>query len=302
MTFSSIMRRPGARRLRSRAMWATVFSALFILGMLLGFVRGAGAAATTVPLGTADKYAILAGSGITNTGASTIRGDVGSSPTSTETGFTACPGANCVTLTGANHTGPDPNDATTQSAKSALTTAYNDAAGRSPTTVPTELGGRTLVAGAYSSASGTFGMTGTLVLDGQNNANAVFIFQTASTLITGGAGNISMIRGAQACNVFWKVGSAATLGAGSTFRGTILAHDSISLGSGVTVHGRLFAGEQASGAGAVTLIHDSVAKPSCAATTTTTGTTTTGTTSTGTTSTGTTTTGTLAASVPVLLF
>jgi hypothetical protein len=227
-------------------------------------VAGSAEAVTppTVLLGTAGQFAVLAGSGITNSGASTISGDVGSSPTSSETGFGACPAANCVTLTGANHTDPDPNDATTQGAKSALTTAYNDAAGRSPTTVLTELAGQTLVAGVYSSASGTFGMTGTLVLDGENNADAVFIFQTGSTLITGGAGNVTLTRGAQACNIFWKVGSAATLGAGSTFRGTILAHDNISLGDGVTVDGRLMAGEQASGAGAVTLIHDTITKPS----------------------------------------
>jgi hypothetical protein len=171
-------------------------------------------------------------------------------------------------LTGANHVAANPNDIATQNAKAALTLAYNNAAGQTPTTVPTELAGQTLTAGAYTATSGTFGMTGTLVLDGQNNANAVFIFQTASTLITGGTGNVSLIRNAQACNVFWQVGSAATLGAGSTFRGTILAHDDISLGNGVTVFGRLFAGEQASGAGAVTLIHDTITRSVCAAVTT----------------------------------
>ena len=108
-------------------------------------------------------------------------------------------------------------------------------------------------------------MSGTLTLDGQNNPDSVFIFQTASTLITGGTGNINLIRGAQSCNIFWKIGSAATLGAGSTLRGTVMAHDDISLGSGVTVDGRLMAGEQASGAGAVTLIHDTIIRSVCAA-------------------------------------
>ena len=239
--------------------------ALFVVGLLMMAVPGTAQAATTVPLGTAGAYAVLAGSGITNTGASTITGDVGSSPTASETGFAACPGANCVALTGANHTSPNPNDAVTQGAKAALTNAYNNAAGQTPTTVLTELAGQTLTPGVYTSASGTFGMSGTLTLDGQNNAGAVFIFQTASTLITGGTGNVNLIRGAQACNVFWKVGSAATLGAGSTLRGTILAHDSISLGDGVTVLGRLLAGEQASGTGAVTLIHDTITSSVCAA-------------------------------------
>jgi len=234
-------------------------------GLLVMVSGTAQAAATTVPLGTAGTYAILAGSGITNTGITTINGDVGSSPTASETGFAACPGADCVTLTGANHTSPNPNDAVTQGAKAALTNAFNNAAGQTPGVVLTELAGQNLVAGVYTSASGTFGMSGTLTLDGANNPNSVFIFQTASTLITGGTGNINLIRGAQACNIFWKVGSAATLGAGSTLDGTVMAHDSISLGSGVTVIGRLLAGEQASGAGAVTLIHDTIIRPTCAA-------------------------------------
>ena len=256
---SIFKRRPSARRLRPRA--ATAIGCTIVLLATLMVAGGAqGVTPPTVLLGTAGQFAVLAGSGITNTGASTISGDVGSSPTPSETGFAACPAADCVSLTGTNHTDPDPNDAVTQSAKADLITAYNDAAGRSPTTVLTELGGQTLVAGVYSSASGTFGMTGTLTLDGENNADATFIFQTTSTLITGGTGNVSFIRGAQACNVFWKVGSAATLGAGSSFSGTILAHDNISLGDGVTVQGRLLAGEQGD-AGAVTLIHDTITKP-----------------------------------------
>src|SRR5450755_1835848 len=251
-------------RPRRRAWSATSASAALVVGLLVA-MTGSAQAATTVPLGTAGAYAILAGSGITNTGVTTITGDVGSSPTNSETGFAACPGATCVALTGANHTAPNPNDAVTQGAKAALTNAYNNAAGQTPAVVLTELANQTLVAGVYTSASGTFGMSGTLTLDGQNNPDSVFIFQTASTLITGGTGNINLIRGAQSCNIFWKIGSAATLGAGSTLRGTVMAHDDISLGSGVTVDGRLMAGEQASGAGAVTLIHDTIIRSVCAA-------------------------------------
>ena len=253
------------RKRRSRAGRAIRLSTLALLAtttLVVGSAQAQVGAPTTVLLGTAGQFAVLAGSGTTNTGVTTITGDVGSSPTSSQTGFGACPlFADCVTLTGANHIDPDPNDAVTQGAKAALTTAYNDAAGRLPTTVLTELAGQTLVAGVYNSASGTFGMSGTLVLDGANNADSVFIFQTASTLITGGTGNVSLIRGAQACNIFWQVGSAATLAAGSTFRGTILAHDNISVEDGVTVEGRLLAGEQASGIGAVTLIHDTIIRP-----------------------------------------
>jgi hypothetical protein len=127
--------------------------------------------------------------------------------------------------------------------------------------VLTELAGQTLPAGVYHSASGTFGLNGTLVLDGQDNLDAIFVFQTATTLITGPTGNVSLIRGAQACNIFWQVGSAATLAAGSTLRGTLMAHDDISLGDGVTVDGRVLAGNQPSGVGAVTLIHDTITRP-----------------------------------------
>ena len=238
---------------------------LFTCGLLLAlaFAGNALGAATPVPLGNAGLFGVLAGSGITNTGESTILGDVGSSPTHAETGFAACPAADCVNLTGTNHNSPDPNDAVTQQAKTDLTTAYNNAAGQTPTEVPTELAGHTYTAGVYNSASGTFGMTGELTLDGENNPDAIFIFQTASTLITAESGKVSFIRGAQACNVFWKVGSSATLGAGSSFSGTILANTSIEVLKGVTVSGRLLAGEQGN-EGAVTLINDTITRPECA--------------------------------------
>lgn len=244
-------------------MKALVALALSVFAVAVLAATAGATTPTPVLLGSADQFALLAGGGLTNVLVTTVTGDVGSSATPSQTGFTACPGAaDCVALTGANHTDPAPNDAVTQSAKTSLTTAYNNAAGQTPTQIPTELAGTTLTAGVYDSAAGTFGMTGTLVLDGANNADSIFIFQTASTLITGGTGNVTFIRGAQACNVFWKVGSSATLGAGSSFSGTILAHDSISLGDGVTVHGRLLADAGGGGTGAVTLIHDTIARPS----------------------------------------
>ena len=226
-----------------------------LVALALSMVGSASAATPpTVVLGAAGQFAVLAGSVITNAGVSTISGDTGSYPASTETGFAACPAATCVNLTGVNH--PNPNDPTTQDAKIALATAYNDAAGRTSSLVATELGGQTLVAGVYRTASGTFNMTGTLVLDGQNNPDAVFIFQADSTLITAAAANIILTNGAQASNIFWKVGSSATLGASSTFRGTILAHTSITLGDGVTLDGRVLAG-----GGAVTMTNATITKP-----------------------------------------
>ena len=256
---------PILRLLKYPALLGLLTLALLASMALAGATAAAG---TPPPLGTAGAFAVLAGSGITNTGASTISGDTGSSPTSVESGFAACPGANCVTQTGANHIDPDTNDAATQSAKAALTNAYNAAAGQTPTTIPTELAGQTLTPGVYNSVSGTFGMTGTLTLNGGGDPNATFIFQTADgtgTLITGSTGNVSLIGSAQSCNLFWKVGSSATLGGGSTFRGNILANTSISLGAAVTVDGSLLAGEQPSGSGAVTLINDTITRATCAA-------------------------------------
>ena len=202
----------------------------------------------TVNLGTAGNFAVLAGSGITNTGPTTITGDVGTFPTTTEVGF------GTVTLIGTNHGG----DAVTQVAKTDLVTAYNDAAGRVPAVVVAgDLGGQTLVPGVYQSAS-SLGLTGTLTLDAQGDPNAVFIFQMGSTLTTASGSNVSLINGAQSCNVFWQVGSSATLGTGSTFRGTILALTSITATTGVVVDGRLLARN-----GAVTLDTNTITRSLC---------------------------------------
>src|SRR2546423_1428589 len=210
---------------------ARVLAVTAALGLATAMLAAglASAAGPTVGLGSAASFSVLAGSGITNTGPSVINGNIGSFPTTSITGFP--PGL----VNGTNHAG----DAVTQGAKSDLTTAYNDAAGRTPvTTVPTELGGTTLVPGVYGSAAGTFGITGTVTLNGQGDPNAVFVFQTASTLITATGSTVSLIGSAQACNVFWQVGSSATLGGSTSFKGTILALTSITLVTGATIDGR----------------------------------------------------------------
>lgn len=202
----------------------------------------------TVGLGTAGSFAVLAGQGVTNTGPSVIKGDLGSHPNPAVTGFP--PG------TIQNGT---INPSYTAGAKDALVTAYNDAAGRTPATaIATELGGQTLVHGVYE--SGTFGITAgqTLTLDGENNPNAVWIFKAASTVITGSSSNVNLINGASSCNIFWQVGSSATLGTSSTLRGTVMALTSITLNTNATLIGRALARN-----GSVTLDTNTVDASSC---------------------------------------
>jgi hypothetical protein len=226
------------------------------------------AIATAINLYTAGNYGVLAGSGITNTGVTTINGgDVGSSPTSTETGFS---GGNSVTIiNGANHNAADPNDPATVQAKVDLVTAYNQAAGEAvDNTVSANLAGQTLLPGVYNSASSMdIAVGGTLTLDAQGNSDAVWVFQTGSTITANTNSKVVMINGGQPCNVFWKVGSAATLNAGVTFIGTIMAHDDITLLNSVTLTGRLLAGAQGpTGSGAVVLNNDTITVPHCAST------------------------------------
>jgi hypothetical protein len=207
-------------------------------------------AATSVNLGTADSFAVLGGSAITNTGASVINGNLGISPGSTVTGFP--PG----TINGTQEVA---NSAAVQ-AQTDLTTAYNNAAGQTPvSTIPTELGGTTKTPGVYDSSAGTFQITGTLTLDAAGDPSAVFIFKTTSTLITAGSSNIVLTNGAQACNVFWQVGSSVTLGTNSTFKGNILALTSATLTTGANVEGRVLARN-----GAVTLDTNTITKATCA--------------------------------------
>ena len=193
-------------------------------------------ATTPVDLATASTFGILANTTITNTGTSSVGGsaggDIGLYAGSSITGLTT------LTISGTVHI----SDATAITAKDDLSNAYDNAAGRTPfTTIATELGGMTLVPGVYRSTSGTFGITGTLTLDGQNDADAVFIFQMTKTLITASASKIIMTNGARVCNVFWQVGSSATLGTYSYFIGRIMASTSISANTGAVIYGSLHA-------------------------------------------------------------
>jgi len=222
--------------------------------MAMGTLAGdALAAQPPVGLGTADSFAVLAGSTVTNTGPSTINGDLGVSPGTAVTGFP--PG----TVNGTIHA----SDAVAIQAQADLTTAYDDAAGRIPAVaVSGDLGGSILTAGVYKSGS-TLGLTGTLTLDAQGDPNAVFIFQVGSSLTTASGSRVALINGAQSCNVFWQIGSSATLGTSSVFRGNLLALTSITVNNGVTLDGRALARN-----GAVTLDNDTITAARCAATST----------------------------------
>ncbi len=240
----------------TRSPWWTPAGRVRTLGLLTAaplvalslFAGEALAAQPTVGLGTADSFAVLAGSTVTNTGPSTINGDVGLSPGTAVTGFP--PG----TVNGTIHAA----DAVAGQAKSDLTIAYDDAASRTPPlSVTGDLAGLTLTSGVYRNAT-SLGLTGALTLDAQGNPNAVFVFQAGSTLITASGSHVNLINGAQPCNVFWQVGSSATLGTSSVFTGSILALTSISVNNGVTIQGRALARN-----GAVTLINDTITAAHC---------------------------------------
>ena len=239
---------PRRRRLVGGAV-ATLGAVAVLSIVMLVFASGALAAEAPVSLGTTASYAVLAGTTVTNTGPTTVNGNLGLSPGSSVTGFP--PG---VVSGGVLNVA---NAAAVQ-AQSDLVTAYNDAAGRTPaTTVAGDaLGGLTLTAGLYS--GGALDLTGTLTLDAQGDSSAVFIFQAASTLITASASEVKLLNGASPCNVFWKVGSSATLGTTTSFKGTILALTSIGLNTGATVDGRLLARN-----GAVTLDSNTINALGC---------------------------------------
>lgn len=217
-----------------------------------------------VGLGAAGAFTVLAAAAVTNTGSTVISadagigGNLGVSPDTAVTGFP--PG---VVQGGTIHAG----DATAAAARTAAGAAYDDAASRTPDVVFTDawdLVGQTFTAGVYSDRT-SLALSGTVTLDGGADPDAVFIFQAGSTLVTAAASRVLLTNGAQACNVYWQVGSSATLGAASAFNGTILAHTSISVGdgTGADIQGRLLAGTKDL-TGAVTLISDRINTPACA--------------------------------------
>jgi hypothetical protein len=241
---------PTTRRFGAGALALTLAGAAVLLS---GGTANA-AIVPTVPLATASQYSVLAGSTVTNTNTPTkLAQKLGLSPGTSVTNFP--PGQVTVKNIANGPAGIAKND---------LTNAYNIAAGRDTTAnTGADLGNLVLQAGVYAVHSrGAMGLTGPLVLDGAGNKNSVFIFQTNSSLTTHSGSTVQLINGAQECNVFWQVGSSATLGTNSVFRGNVMADQSVTVTTGVTVHGRAMAR-----VAAVTLDNDTFDAPTCDTTT-----------------------------------
>ena len=234
-----------------RAVAVVVFSALLGVAVAVGSAAPAGAAIVPggpIDLGSSGTYGALAASELTNTGPTTVGGDIGVSPGSSITGFSVGNG----TYTGAEND----NNAAAAGAQADLTTAFDAAASLTPTTSGlSELDGLSLTPGVYAGGALSLAGGGALTLAG--TASSVWVFQAASELTVGSAGRILITGGASACNVFWEVGSSATLGTGAQFQGTVLARQSITAATGATVIGRLLANTAA-----VTLDTNTITVPS----------------------------------------
>jgi hypothetical protein len=234
------------RRVPRKTFQAAIVLAASLCGLL--FASSAVAAPATVGLGSAASFSVLGGSTVTNTGPTTMFGDLGLSPGSSVTG--------APHVLGQTHV----DDAVAIGAKNALTTGYNDAASRpSNGSAGTDLAGQTFSPGVRTASSSLLLSSGSVTLDAQGDPNAVFIFQIGSTLITGSSTTVLLVNGAQACNVFWQVGSSATLGTGTRFVGTVMASATITANTAATIHGRLLAQT-----GAVNLDTNTITTSNCA--------------------------------------
>ena len=207
------------------------------------------AAASAPPAGTEQGFAVLGATTVTNAGSSVVTGNLGLSPGTAITGFP--PGI----LTGVRHAA----DAEALQAQTDTTAAYINLAGQTCTSDLTgqDLGGKTLGPGVYCFSSSAQ-LTGALTLDAGGDARAVWVFKIGSTLTTASNSSVLLKNGAQACNVFWQIGSSATLGTGTAFAGNILALESITLTTGAKVSGRVLARN-----GAVTMDTNTVTIPVC---------------------------------------
>ena len=216
----------------------------------------ASAAGPTAPgLGQAASFAVLGGQAVTNTGPSVINGDLGVSPGNAISGFP--PG---IINGGLHYT-----DGVAAGAQADLVTAYDSVGPLAPTqTGLTALDGMTLIGGVYDGGELGLGVGGTVTLDAQGDSSSVWVFRASSSLIVNSGSTVALVNGANACNVYWRVESSATIGTGSDFSGTVMALTSIAAQTGATIDGRLLARN-----GAVTLDTNTITSDDCAATTAT---------------------------------
>jgi hypothetical protein len=232
-----------AQKKHARRSSATCTAALIVFWLL---ATSWSAAASVVPLGAADTFAVLGGSTVTNTGATIVNGDLGVSPGTSVTGFG--PGV----VNGTIHM----NDAMAMQAHADASTAYGQLVAEVPTVDLSgqDLGGMILTPGVYHFAAAAQ-LTGTLTLNTLGDPNAAFHFQIGSTLTTAVGSMITFLSGSSS-NIFWQVGTSATIGVNSVFYGSILADQSITVNSGATINGRAIAIN-----GAVTLDTDTINIP-----------------------------------------
>ncbi|MDN5274929.1 MAG: hypothetical protein JWP06_830 [Candidatus Saccharibacteria bacterium] len=229
-------------------------------------------AATKVNLGTAANFAVLAGTAVTNIPTSVITGDVGLSPASGSNyaGLTQAQVTGTIfAVDGAGPGGSVNNPGLLTIAKNDLTAAYIEAAGQTPTQTfvagDNQLGGQSLTAGVYAfghATSANITAANPLILNGQGNPDAVFVFQASSDLITASGSVVQLINGAQACNVFWQVTSSTTLGTNSTFVGTIMSLTTATMATGASLQGRILSRN-----GAVNLSSNTITRPTTCTTT-----------------------------------
>ena len=217
--------------------------------LISGLASASAAAIPVLNMGSSASFGVLANSEITSATASSISGSEGSN-----IGIGSGTAATGVI----SYTGSQVLAGTSLTALVAAASALADS--RGGTTTGAELGGQTLAPGAYT--NGTFEITGNLTLNAAGVPSAVFILRSTSTLVTAVASTVTLAGGAQACNVFWQIGSSATLGASSTMVGHVIAQSSISTGAGSVVNGQLIAVTAA-----VTLGGTTIANNSCAAVT-----------------------------------
>ena len=229
------------------------FVTIALLSPAAFLISSSSAANPVIRQGSTSTYGVLAASTVTNTGTTSITGtaggDIGLSP---GTSFT---GAASVTRSGVDHIA----DAAAATAQVDLVVAYNDLSIPTSTVLAaSDLSGQSLIPGSYSTASGTLANSGVLTFDAKGDSTAIFILRAASTVTTSPSSSMVLTGGAQACNVYWQVGSSATIGVTSIFVGHIYALASITANTGSTIYGQLLART-----GAVTLDSNRIINDAC---------------------------------------